>query len=51
MQVACLFLYRRVNEYYESIKKQFSDYSVKIIIPNTYVTKLIGASNNLKLKI
>ena len=36
---------RRVNEYYENYKKQYNDYSVKLLIPNTYVTKLIGASN------
>jgi hypothetical protein len=40
---------RRVNEYYELYKKQYSDYSVKLLIPNTYVTKLIGASKILIL--
>ena len=35
----------RMNEYYRKNHKNYSDYSVKIIIGTSHVSKLIGTSN------
>lgn len=39
-----MLLLRIIEEYYTKEKNK-PDYIIKLLIPNNYVTKLIGASN------
>ena len=45
VQALVVVLINLVNEYYSVDKKNPVDYTLRMLIPSNYVTKLIGQSN------
>lgn len=45
VQAMVVVVINLVNDYYSADKKNPIDYTLKMLIPSNYVTKLIGQSN------